>query len=60
MKVEINKDGWLVVTAETITEAWALNGANMHDSITCKGKGEQDRPKIILDCSILLRDNDDD
>ena len=49
MKVEINKDGWLVVTAETITEAWALNGANMHDSITCKGKGEQDRPKIILD-----------
>jgi flagellar basal body rod protein FlgF len=57
MKVEINKDGWLVVKAETITEAWALNGANIHGGITGQLAEDRSRSRIILDCSILLRDN---
>jgi len=57
MKAELNKDGYVVVTAETIAEGWALN-------ITCpEGAGECGMcntfpPKVVIDCSILLKDED--
>lgn len=50
MKAELTKDGFIKVTAETIIEAWALNGAwpiNLEDR-----KKNEDR--LLIDCSILL------
>jgi len=53
MKVELTKEGSLLVTAETITEAWALN-------ITCPPAAEECTKchcfpvKVIIDGSILL------
>ena len=55
MKAELTKDGSILVTAETITEAWALN-------ITCPVGAEKcDKCgifpfKVIIDGSILLEE----
>ena len=59
MKAELTKEGYIKVTAETITEAWALN-------ITCPPAAEEcDKcgvfpTKVIIDGSILLPNGDDD
>lgn len=50
MKVEISKDGTLIVTAESIIEAFALN------AIIKFGKdGKLDGSMLVIDCSILTR-----
>ena len=51
MKAEITRDGYIQITAETIVEAWALNGVwPVGMSVEHRGKN-QDR--VIVDCSIL-------
>ena len=52
MKAELTKDGYIKVTAETIVEAWALNGAWPTKDVMDRDKN-QDR--MIVDCSILSR-----
>lgn len=59
MKAELTIDGYIKVTAETITEAWALNitcppGANICD------KCSTFPTKVIIDGSILLKDDKND
>jgi len=49
MKVDISREGLLVVVAETIIEAWALNAVALFD-------GSDTSSKIIVDCSILNND----
>lgn len=51
MKAELTKDGYIRITAETIVEAWALNGVwPVGIEITDRIKN-QDR--VIVDCTIL-------
>jgi len=53
MKVELTKEGYIQVTAETIVEAWALNGVwPLDDKVRDKN---QDR--VMVDCSILSNTN---
>lgn len=53
MKAHLNKDGYIVVTAETITEAWALNITCPAGAETCTKCGTFPT-KVIIDGSILL------
>ena len=53
MKADIQKDGTIVVKAETIIEAWALNGCHPIPAEICTNCGAPHH-KLILDASILL------
>lgn len=55
MKVEITRKGFIKVTAETITEAWALNGVWPIDSDPADREKNEDR--LFIDCSILLEES---
>ena len=50
MKVELTKDGYIKVTAETNIEAWALNGVWPVN----EDKREKNEDRLLIDCSILL------
>jgi hypothetical protein len=54
MKVELTKEGYIKVIAETITEAWALNGVWPIGDIMSRDKNEA---RVIIDCSILRTDD---
>ena len=51
MKVELTREGFIRIKAESFTEAWALNG------IWPVGSDIKDRDKnidrVVIDCSIL-------
>jgi hypothetical protein len=51
MKVELTKEGYIKVIAETIIEAWALNGVWPIDDIMSRDKNED---RVIVDCTILM------
>lgn len=55
MKAELTKDGYVKITAETITEAWALNITCPPEAEECKRCGIFPR-KVIIDGSILMED----
>jgi len=57
MKAELTKDGYVKITAETITEAWALNITHPPCAEICEKCGEMPT-KVIIDGSILLDDID--
>ena len=48
MKAELTRDGYRKVTAENITEAWALN------TVQPVADNPDSQGKFIVDCSILL------
>jgi len=51
MKAELTIDGYIKITAETIVEAWALNGVwPVGVEIADRMKNED---RVIVDCSIL-------
>jgi len=51
MKAEIKKDGTLVITAQTVVEAFALNQIAVFDD------SDKFCPSfVVLDCSILNED----
>ena len=54
MRAELTKDGYLKVTAETITEAWALNITHTTENL-CHHCNKGD-VKLIIDGSILLEE----
>ena len=56
MKVEIRKDGTLVIIAETVVEAWAINGVHPPAAFDCEKCGSIPH-KVVFDCSILLDTN---
>ena len=54
MRAELTKEGYIKVIAETIIEAWALNGVWPIGDIMNRDKNED---RVIIDCSILRTDN---
>ncbi len=52
MKAELTIEGYIKITAETITEAWALNGVWPVGSDVIDRQINEDR--VIVDCSILM------
>lgn len=50
MKCELTREGYIKITAETITEAWALEGVWPTENIMERDKNED---RVIIDCSIL-------
>lgn len=54
MKAELTKDGYIKVTAETIVEAWALNGVWPVKIEPLERDRNQDR--VIIDCTILCEE----
>jgi len=53
MKVELTKDCGIKITAETITEAWALNMVYPAGANPCGCCGTVPY-KLVVDCAILL------
>ena len=51
MKVHLTKHGYIYITAEDVTEAWALNGVWPMGMTTVERKDNVDR--FIIDCSVL-------
>ena len=58
MKAELTKDGYVKITAETVTEAWALNITCPPGAEVCD-KCEHVPLKVIIDGSILSSDQYD-
>ena len=52
MRAELTKEGYIKVIAETIIEAWALNGVWPIGDIMSRDKNED---RVIVDCSILSK-----
>ena len=55
MKVELTKNGYLKITAETVVEAFALNGIFPVGAEVCKECNSIPH-NLIVDCSILSDD----
>lgn len=57
MKVELTKEGYILIKAETIIEAWALNAVWPNGTPFMERTKNADR--CIVDCSILGDKSDD-
>lgn len=54
MKAELNKDGYIVITAETVVEGFAIESIMpKDDGHSCGACGRQNIP-VMFDCGILL------
>ncbi len=56
MKAELTKDGYIKVTAETIVEAWALNGVWPIAGVDSDNVIDRNQDRVIIDCTILCEE----